>query len=127
MAKIINATIKDGKIRQCNILLTPEEIAENPFASKDGRAMFYHFIEKTLKNVNKTVAEDETPIENMDCKYINVAKNIQAAWYDYAKEHNIDQTALSMQICFCGPKALDEIPDNQIQILENYITYESES
>lgn len=127
MAKFLNAQIKDGKIIQADILLSDSEIKENPFANIKKEAAFYHLITDTLIKANATLSgesEDTQTKPEINCTHINVAKNIQDSWYDYASKNNIDAASLTMSLAFAGPKALDEIPNNQVQILINCLSYE---
>lgn len=130
MAKFLNAQVKDGKIIQADILLSDEEIKEYPFVNAERNASFYSYIMKLIENANellsgKPVSDKPTFPGKMDCTKINTAKNIQASWYEYAKEHGINQTSLTMTIAMAGPKSLEEIPCNQIQILSECLKYET--
>lgn len=100
-----------------NIILTDEQITKNPFITENQESAFYNLIRQLCAKENKT-------IKSIDCTKINIARNIQNAWYDYAKAHNIDTTSLSMSLLFAGPKALERIPDNTVEILDDCITYE---
>lgn len=99
------------------IKLNDAQVTENPFITHDGKSAFYNLIEQLCAKENKTV-------KSIDCTKINIAQNIQTSWYDYAKAHNIDTTDLTISLLFAGPKALENIPDNTVEVLDNCITYE---
>lgn len=101
------------KINSTIYELTPEEIKEHPYV-KDRQPEFYKFIARTIVG--------ESDDWNIDCRKINVAKNIQKSWYDDAKAHGIPEYDLTMDLAMRGPKALDTLPDNCVEILENGIT-----
>lgn len=108
--------IKIGVIKtMIRIKLTPEEIQNNPFLTKEGKAGFYRFIRKKFET-----AEQE--VDCIDCRKINVAENIQLAWYDYARANNIDKTELTMLLAIHGPKAFDSLPDNTVEIEDDCFT-----
>lgn len=96
--------------------LTNEQIKNNPFVDVNKHPAFYKLIKKLYKTETHEVSQ-------IDCTKINVAKNIQKEWFDYAEKHNIDKTDLAMGICFSGPKALDTLPDNTVEILDGCLTY----
>ena len=105
------------KINSTIYELTPEEIKEHPYV-KNRQPEFYMFLARTI------VSESED--WNIDCRKINVAKNIQESWYEDAKAHGISECDLTMDLAMRGPKALDTLPDNCVEILENGITIKVE-
>lgn len=125
MAKFLTATVTNGLITQADILLSESEIKNNPYADKEKNAVFFQYISKLIQTANKTLSdtEDNTPKPTIKCTKINVAENIQQSWYNYANDNGIDKNALTMSLAFCGPKALSEIPNNQVQILEGCLSY----
>lgn len=94
--------------------LTPDEIANHPFLTKDGKLAFYSFIAKHL-----TGKSDDWKV---DCRKINVAKNILNSWYDYATANGFSEHYLITNLAVYGPKALDSVPDNCVEIEEYGIT-----
>lgn len=98
------------------IKLTPKQITKHPFVTKDGKQSFYNLIEELCKEPDKEVI-------SMDCTKINVAQNIQKSWYEYAEEHNIDKSSLTMTLLFAGPKAQEHLADNTVEILDGFFTY----
>lgn len=100
------------------IVLSDDQITEYPFVTKHGEAGFYKLI--------RTLFETEThEIEQIDCCKLNVAQNIQDAWFAYGEQNNIDPTSLAMNICICGPKALKELPNNTVEIQNGCLTFKS--
>lgn len=98
------------------IVLSAKQIAENPFITKDGKAGFYNLIRRIFESHTHKVDE-------IDCCHINIAKNIQDSWFAYSKANGVDGTALAMQLCICGPKALEELPDNTVETQEGCLTF----
>lgn len=100
------------KNKEMIITMTPEEIKENPFISKDGKLLFYRFVAKEFCGFDN--------LKNLNCCKINVAKNIQDAWFDYVKENWEDpekaSTGLAIELAISGPKALGHIPDNCVEL-----------
>ncbi len=94
--------------------LTPDEIVNHPFLTKDGKLDFYSFIAKHL-----TGKSDDWKV---DCRKINVAKNILNSWYDYVTENGLSEQYLTTNLAVYGPKALDTVPDNCVEIEEYGIT-----
>lgn len=92
------------------------EIEENPFVTTDGKAAFYKFI-------CKAIGLDYENIKSIDCRKVNVAFNIQECWYRYAKENNIPTTDLSMLLLMSGPKAMENIKDNTVELEDGAIEY----
>lgn len=100
------------KINSTIYELTPEEIKEHPYV-KDRQPEFYIFLARTIVG--------DSDAWNIDCRKINVAKNIQKSWYEDAKVNGISEYDLTMDLAMRGPKALDTLPDNCVEILENGI------
>lgn len=98
------------------IRMTDEQIKENPFITAEGRTPFYSFI-------GEKFAGSYDDVKSIDCRKVNVARNIQNSWFEYAKENGITVEDLNMMLLFSGPKALDEIPDNLVELEENAIEY----
>lgn len=94
--------------------LTPDEIANHPFLTIDGNLDFYSFIAKHL-----TGKSDDWKV---DCRKICVAKNILDSWYDYATANGFGEHYLTTNLAVYGPKALDSVPDNCVEIEEYGIT-----
>lgn len=90
------------------VTMTPEEIKENPFIDADGSPRFYRFIAEGFGGFDK--------MRSIDCCKVNVAKNIEGAWFEYAKENGIEPYQLSMMLLMSGPKALEEIPENCVEL-----------
>lgn len=105
---------------ECMLVLSNEQITSHPFITKDGQAGFYKFIRSLFDT-------ELYEVDEIDCRHINVAKNIQESWFKYGEENSIDASALAMQICMCGPKALEELPDNTVEIQENCFTFKAKS
>ena len=98
------------------IIVSDEAIKENPFITKDGEALFYRYVCDLFG-----VSYDN--IKSIDCCKVNVASNIQDAWYNYANENNMDSVGLTMMLAISGPKALKELDDNTIELEEGAIEY----
>lgn len=97
--------------------LNHEELKENPFVL-NGKAAFYHYLFETL-----TGKDYDTDCQSMDCRRINIAKNIQDSWYDSATEQGIDHTSLTMNLALCGPKVNQELLDDEVEIEQNAIQF----
>ena len=99
------------------IALTPEQITQNPFVDTDGKARFYRMIADIFGY------DWNSDNFGMDCRKINVATNIQDSWYKYAEVNGINEEALTTCILMSGPKAIDTLGDNIVEIEGGAITY----
>ena len=97
------------------MVMSNKEIVSNPFVDKEGKSLFYRFV------AEKFAPYDD--IKSIDCRKINVAKDIQAAWYNYASDNGISASDLSMTILFSGPKALPELPDSTVELEDGAIEW----
>lgn len=96
--------------------LTDEEVKSHPLCSaEDGRG-FYDFIMKELGIEDKRV----------DCRHIDVAKNIQDAWYDYASSKGWDSVTFTMTLALVGPKVNDALFYNEVSIDQDFVVREEE-
>lgn len=98
------------------IRLTDEEVKSNPFMTKEGKAPFYRL-------VCEKIGLDFDNIKSLDCTKINVARNIQDAWYDYAKENDITTFDLTMCLAMSGPKAPEELEENTVELEDGVIEW----
>lgn len=97
------------------IEMTNEEIKANPFFNVDSTQDFYHFIGE------KFAPYDE--IKSIDCTKINVAKNIEESWYEYGEEKGIPYWEVGMLLVMSGPKALDHLMPNIVELEDGAIEY----
>ena len=95
--------------------MTDEEIKAYPFLTADGKAGFYRFVGERIAPYDS--------ITSIDCTKVNVATNIQEEWFDYAKHHGIASADLSMALLMSGPKALETLQKNYVELEEGAITY----
>lgn len=65
-----------------------------------------------------------------DCTKINVAKNIyrvmeEAAVEKFRGRHSEEgvRNEFAMTWCFAGPKAIDRLADNEVEVEEGFVTY----
>lgn len=96
--------------------LTYEEVKSNPFMTKEGKAPFYRL-------VCEKIGLDYDDIKCLDCTKINIARNIQDAWYDYANESDINNRDLTMCLLMSGPKTSAELKDNCVELEEGVIEW----
>jgi hypothetical protein len=65
----------------------------------------------------------------MDCREINVAKNIQDAWFEWYRNEYPGQADIDAQVCMLlclsGPKVNEELADNEIEWTDEFITQEA--
>lgn len=97
------------------ITMTDEEVKANPFVNVSSNQDFYHFI------AEKFAPYDE--IKSIRCTKINVAKNIQEYWFDYGKLHGIASWEMVMILAMSGPKALDYLGANVVELEDGAIEY----
>ena len=90
--------------------LTEEEINNHPFVDDEGAPAFYNYIKQLC-------FADPDPDLCLDCRAINVAKNIQEHWFAQHRAKGGDETEFAMLLCFAGPKAEERLPDNCVEIL----------
>lgn len=91
------------------ITLTPDEITEFPFVNVETACGdFYHLIGEKFAPYEK--------ITTIDCTKVNVAKNIQESWYEYARKNGIKTSDLTMLLLFSGPKAPETIKGNCVEL-----------
>lgn len=128
-----NTTLYDNKL--CSLYtLTDQEIKEHPFINAKGEASFYRFVIEHFCHYSY----DE--ITSCDCTKIDVAQNIQNAWFEaeeerikneYRKKYNREpsedaikdgKTQFVMFLAMSGPKAMPELPDNTIRFSEDFVT-----
>lgn len=98
------------------IRMTTDGIKLNPFITIEGEPRFYKYIGKMFANWDH--------IKSIDCRKVNVAKNIMDAWFKYAEENSIPEFQLNMQILLNGPKAVEYLADNYIEIEAGGIEWE---
>lgn len=105
------------------ITLTPEQIKEYPFLRKKGNTeiptLFYDFIAK-----HEHIPDNAT----IRCTHVNVAENIQSAWYDYVREQELmSEYDFTMVLLMNGPKAVDYLDDNTVELQDDwYVIREDE-
>lgn len=90
--------------------LTEEEINNHPFVDDEGAPAFYNYIKQLC-------FADPDPDLCLDCRDINVAKNIQEHWFARNRAQGKEDTEFAMLLCFAGPKAEERLPDNCVEIL----------
>lgn len=90
--------------------LTEEEINNHPFVDDEGAPAFYNYIKQLC-------FADPDPDLCIDCRDINVAKNIQEHWFARNRTQGKEDTEFAMLLCFAGPKAEERLPDNCVEIL----------
>ena len=84
------------------ITLTPEQVKAHPLIRKKGNKdipiLFYDFL-----------AEHEHIPDNtmIQCTHVNIAKNIQDAWYNYVQEQELmSEYEFTNVLLWKGPKAV---------------------
>ncbi len=97
-------------------LMTDDEIKTCPFITKEKRAGFYNFLREKFATPTHVV-------DTIDCRKLLVSDNIQAAWYDYIRKHNIPEADVTMLLLMNGPKTESTLPDNTVEIQEGCFTY----
>lgn len=90
--------------------LTEEEINAYPFIDDKGAPAFYNYIRQICFS-------DPNPDLRIDCRHINVAKNIQDRWFAKNRAQGKEDPELTMLLCIAGPKAEERLPDNCVEIL----------
>ena len=101
------------------ITLTPEQVKEHPFITNKETT--------TARNFYDFLWELEHVPENaiLKCTHVNVAANIQQSWYDYVKDQNLMSPAdLSMLLLMNGPKVMDYLKDNTVELQDDWYTME---
>lgn len=65
-----------------------------------------------------------------DCRKINVAKNIykmmeEAAVIEFGEQHGDEsvRNQFAMMWCMSGPKAMDHLKDDEVEIKDGFVTY----
>lgn len=101
------------------LTLTDEEIENNPFCSKDHRAAFYRMI------VPKICGKAYDDIDNIDCRKIIVAKNIQDSWYKN-RPNDVDSVTLTMGLAISGPKVDDSLQPGEVRWTDDCVTMKEE-
>lgn len=103
------------KLLACDIcvIVTPEHIGKST-QNRIAQAM----------ELNKSVyVWEDNKLKPYVDNQLNVAQNIQDAWFSYGEQNNINPTSLAMNICICGPKALKELPNNTVELQEGCLTF----
>lgn len=59
--------------------------------------------------------------QKYDCRNIEVAKNIQDAWFEYYSELGCESCEVAMLLLMSGPKVNEELQDNEIEVFEDFI------
>lgn len=76
------------------------------------------------KNVATELGHTETETTMYDCREINVANNIQEAWFEYYLETNPNATKsdVAMLLLMSGAKVDENLADNEVEVFEGFIT-----
>lgn len=93
--------------------LTADEVKEHPFFTfeTDGQTSFYRYLSDELS----------IPLEEIDCRDIDVAPNMVQFWINDAKEKGLLQETIMMNLLMAAPKENESLKDNQICIRKNYL------
>lgn len=98
------------------ITLTPEQVKAHPLIRKKGNKdipiLFYDFL-----------AEHEHIPDNtmIQCTHVNIAKNIQDAWYNYVQEQKLmSEYEFTNVLLWKGPKAVDYLDDNTVKLKDDW-------
>lgn len=102
------------------ITLTSEQVKEHPIITKKGNPdsliHFYDFIAKYEHIPDNAMIR---------CTHINIAENIQKAWYDYVREHDLmSDSNFTMLLLMNGPKAVNYLKDNTVELQDDWYTVE---
>lgn len=75
------------------------------------------------KNVATLLGHTETETTMYDCREINVANNIQEAWFEYYRtEHNAEDYEIAMILLCNGAKVDENLADNEVEVFDGFIT-----
>ena len=75
------------------------------------------------RNVAMELGYEETESTKYDCREINVASNIQDAWFEYYKEtYKAETWEVAMLLACSGAKVDKELSDNEVEIFDGFIT-----
>ena len=57
----------------------------------------------------------------IQCTHVNIAKNIQNAWYDYVREQGLmSEYEFTNVLLWKGPKAVDYLDDNTVELKDDW-------
>lgn len=75
------------------------------------------------RNVATELGHTETENTMYDCREINVANNIQEAWFKYYEEkYNVTKTDVAMLLLMSGAKVDTDLKDNEVEVFDGFIT-----
>lgn len=95
---------------------TEDEIRNNPFVNEEHAPAFYMMLGSKLCNSWDNVV-------GIDCRKIEVAKNIIDQWYETIPNLlGVTEADLSMCLLMSGPKQNDQLPANTVLLEKGAIT-----
>ena len=60
--------------------------------------------------------------EMIDCRKMQISKNIQDAWFSYTRSYGVEDFALAMELACSGPKVDASLPDGTVVLEEGCVT-----
>ncbi len=97
------------------LTLTQKEIENNPFYDKDHHAAFYRMI------VPKICGRAYDDIDNIDCRKLIIAPDIQDSWYRN-RPNDVDSVTLTMGLAISGPKVDHSLKPGEVRWTDDCVT-----
>lgn len=61
------------------------------------------------------------PEDKFDCRYIEIAENIQDKFFEYYEANGYGSEDIMMLLLMAGPKVNKELKPNEVKALDNFI------